>query len=1038
MPHFIVSSEEAQMGDKVIIYGYRIRDGSVNDVVMLTDIGSLSDRKLSENCETHQVYGFGKRYLVESGMSGGVVLQAATLEIIGYVLGYDHPHNEDRKDDVFVALHTAIIRNPILRKLVTFSHQRRAIRTNLARRLLSLAGFAVNVERLGDEPGLDECLVCSRGEGVLKNIVLIIIATSEQMWNAKNLKELHLLLKVRAQTRNIHFDRAFVVVEPDIIDDKSLDFTITLEDLRHATPTSLQVDFSDGNLKTTGLITGTFLPRSVVHGYSDPPEPAIEAITNCVRNGVKLIVLTGLVDSGKSTVIANFRSIAEARMLDGDIHSPSTHELDLTTDFIDKIPRGKQTDAGPIMVSLIGFDSMWLSGDSAKTLRKLRLIVSELEKRFCDWSIILSISGGLEQTKRIIGSALKDIEQIGDFTILELLPLSPDVVKKALLFELGAADGNAWWKTVESSQEIFQIAQWPTGLSVLLDRVVQASWSDHLANQIEVIGAIVNGFLGRISRSTEDLPPFATLNFLVALAEEINATQNMQVSVDRARRIYSEVVPQTHSIHAIAVTDVLVPGLISHSLSPGSVGFESPIFFHYLLSLAILKRLKSSDLTNTNPLFHRRMPVALLKDVVQLGIDEEQLWRLVKATKGKKTNEVGFIGGNCISLLRLINADFRNCQLGHCNLQGGIFTDCNLFEADLSGAILVDVGLANSDIQSANFSDSDLTRADLKSGCTVYQLSAHCGQVYGATSSRHLVRINLADRDSEFITDISGFSDAVFAVAVSVNENLLVAGGQDGTIRGWDLTNNEPKFILRGHFSDIRSIAFADSMIISGSVDGQVNVWSPWSLTLINSFRLCGGEIWSLAMLDVNTAAVQCDRNHVHIISVVDGTEINVYDLPHDYTRRLIFDSKSNRIFIGGIESIWMLDLKNHKKRLIKVDHPSVRTVFPTNNDGYLIGGAYGIVLWSNKEFSYFKEVYRNDKDYIADFAPYSDDTVLGSGAGGWLFLLEKSPKGWTLKEDLGALDSRYKLYATGANFRGAKGIPDERKSRLKDAGAVF
>jgi len=376
--------------------------------------------------------------------------------------------------------------------------------------------------------------------------------------------------------------------------------------------------------------------------------------------------------------------------------------------------------------------------------------------------------------------------------------------------------------------------------------------------------------------------------------------------------------------------------------------------------------------------------------------------------------------------------------LANCDLRGGIFTGCDLSDADFTDATLVDVGLANSNLKGANFAESDLTRADLKSGCTVYQLASHSDRVYAATSTRHLVRIDHADHGSVLITDVGGFSDAVFAVALSVREDLVVAGGQDGTIRGWDLVNNEPKLILRGHFSDIRSLTFAGSRIISGSVDGQVNIWSPWSAALINSFSLCGGEIWSLGMLNATTAAILCDRNHLHLMSILDGTLLETYDLPHGHTRRLIIDSKSNRLFVGGQKCIWMLDLRDRKDRLIEVPHPFVRTVFRTHSNGFLIGGAYSIVLWANEDFSDFSEVSINGKDYIADFAEYTNDTVLGSGAGGWLFLLERGSQGWVQKEDLGLLDSSFKLNVLGADFRKAKNVPEERKKMIAAEGALI
>ncbi|MCE1168571.1 MAG: pentapeptide repeat-containing protein [Sphingobacteriia bacterium] len=1032
MTYFVASSDEARIGEEVFIYGYRKRDGEFNDVVILTEIGSLGDRKLSDNCKTHQVYGFGKRYLLEFGMSGGVVLRRSTFEMIGYIIGYDHPLNEDRKDDVFVSISSVIAKSPLLKKRLTYSHQQRASRINLARRLLSLSGFAVNVVQLGTEPGLDECLVCARGEGVLQNIILIITATSEQNHNTNSLKELYSHTYEYTKHLDTHFDHIFVLVDEGMPFDASLHFIVTIEDLIKSTP--INSTFNNGD---TGLIAGQFLPRFVIDTVEELPVLAAEFIKKAVENGIKLIVVTGSVGSGKSTVITNFLSTSKDRMVTGDNQAPVTFEIDLLNDIDGRIPKGKKDASGPVVVSLIGFDLLWTMGDTTKTLRKIRLIILELNKNFKDWTILLSISLIHERTKLILNPVLTFMDNVGPYKIIELLPLSPENVKNALLFELGASEGNAWWNTIVSSQEIFQIAQWPTGLSVLLDRVVQASWSHHKANQIEVIAALVNGFLGRLSGNTQGLPPSATINFLIALAEEINATQKMRVSIEYARKIYANIAPQTHNIHAIAISDLIVPGLIMQSGSPDTLEFESPIYLHYLLSLAVIKSLKVGNLGIANPLFHRRMPIALLGDVIQLGIEEKQIWNLIKSTIGGKNDEVGFIGGNCISLLRLLKIDFKGCQFANCYLRGGIFTGCDLSNADFTGATLIDVGLANSTLNNTKFSGTDLNRADLKSGCTIYQLKSNCSNVYAATSSRHLVRIK-AKRDKVHISNIDGFSDAVFAVALSVSNDLVVAGGQDGTIRGWCLTNNEPRFILRGHFSDIRSLAFVDNRIISGSVDGQVNVWSPWSSSLLNSFSLCGGEIWSLEMINENMVAVICDRNHLHIMSLIDGKVVKKYNLPNRYTRRLYIDHKSNRLFVGCKESIWMLDIKDHTSLLIKLPHPFVRTIFRTQSNEYLIGGAYSKILCANEDFTEFNNVSNSGKDYISDFTEYTNGTVLCSGAGGRLLLLKRTSLGWAQIKDFGLLDGNFQLNAVGADFQEAKNIPADRKKMLSERGALI
>lgn len=76
---------------------------------------------------------------------------------------------------------------------------------------------------------------------------------------------------------------------------------------------------------------------------------------------------------------------------------------------------------------------------------------------------------------------------------------------------------------------------------------------------------------------------------------------------------------------------------------------------------------------------------------------------------------------------------------------------------------------------------------------------------------------------------IRGQAGQVKSLALSPEGKTLVSGGEDGTIRLWDLTVPEPKVrtVLKGHRRSVTALAFsADGrMIASGSEDGTVRLW---------------------------------------------------------------------------------------------------------------------------------------------------------------------------------------------------------------------
>jgi serine/threonine protein kinase len=70
---------------------------------------------------------------------------------------------------------------------------------------------------------------------------------------------------------------------------------------------------------------------------------------------------------------------------------------------------------------------------------------------------------------------------------------------------------------------------------------------------------------------------------------------------------------------------------------------------------------------------------------------------------------------------------------------------------------------------------------------------------------------------------------ATFPVAVQTNSRLIVAGGSDGGIRAWDVTNGTPReFSGTKHTDAISSIAVSpdDQQIVTGAWGGEIIVWS--------------------------------------------------------------------------------------------------------------------------------------------------------------------------------------------------------------------
>ena len=88
-------------------------------------------------------------------------------------------------------------------------------------------------------------------------------------------------------------------------------------------------------------------------------------------------------------------------------------------------------------------------------------------------------------------------------------------------------------------------------------------------------------------------------------------------------------------------------------------------------------------------------------------------------------------------------------------------------------------------------------------------------------------RVTLLDTDGRQLAVLVGHRDGVYAVAFAPGDRMLVTGGEDGTIRLWDVPSGTPRDLLSGHTNRVWSVAFSlnGRMFASASRDGTVKLW---------------------------------------------------------------------------------------------------------------------------------------------------------------------------------------------------------------------
>lgn len=116
---------------------------------------------------------------------------------------------------------------------------------------------------------------------------------------------------------------------------------------------------------------------------------------------------------------------------------------------------------------------------------------------------------------------------------------------------------------------------------------------------------------------------------------------------------------------------------------------------------------------------------------------------------------------------------------------------------------------------------------------------------------------------------LSGHTDGV--MCVQADENLVISGSYDTSIRIWDPATGQEVRRLDGHTRGVNALQFDDTKLITGSMDKTLRIWNYRTGKCISTLRGHTEGVLSLHFEDTILASGGADQT-IRVWNFVDGT----------------------------------------------------------------------------------------------------------------------------------------------------------------------
>ena len=434
------------------------------------------------------------------------------------------------------------------------------------------------------------------------------------------------------------------------------------------------------------------------------------------------------------------------------------------------------------------------------------------------------------------------------FEVLELEKFNDEQIRQVLSFQAQTATVTQ----VMGNSQLLDLARRP----VMIELILEALPEIEAGKPVDISRIYLYATCRKMERDIKSERTFTSLEdklyFLCELSWEMLATDQMSLNYrlfpDHIRHLFSGKVQEEKDLdhwHYDMMGQTMLIRNASGDYTPAhrslleffaafKLAGELGILAADFAEVADVSRFGlQADLVSTfgkAPL--TKAVLDLLIPMVEMGEGTKaRLLEVIRSTRGKSEEEVGYVGGNAATLLLKLDVSaLEGCDLSECVILGGDFTKASLIDTNFT-----DTNLTNS-IFSQSFSN------------IISALFTPNNKMFATGETSGLVRLWQTDEMKQILL-LPAHSDWVTEIAFSPDSQILATCSNDQTIKLWDTNTGKCLKTLEGHLSKVFSVKFSPNgkFLASSSNDKTIKIWNIHTGKCLKTLQGHTDRVWSVA-----------------------------------------------------------------------------------------------------------------------------------------------------------------------------------------------